>query len=193
MPIPYLILTLFPLLLTPTQTKKIDTILVVMESNDLNRKYFEFLQKSMNESFDELNIKSNFYLIPEYKVKREKVDFDNLDENSEPLFQQARLDSTKALYRDHRKKIDLEINELVQSTSPSFIMLIEQTRQTNYRSNYGIKTGEIGAFEIRLFDTSRDKLVWERYQEVSGVFNLKSAVKSSTKEIFKGLKKNNLL
>jgi len=193
MSISYLALTIVSIVLAPAQVKKIDKILVVMESNNLNRKYFESLQNSMGKSFEELNIKSTFYLVPEYEIKHEKIDLDKLDENSKPLFRQSRLDSTRALYREHRKKIDQEITDLVQSTSPSFIMLIVQTKQTDYISSLGIKTSEIGAFEMKLLDTSNDKLVWERYQEVSGVFNLKSAVKYSTKEIFKALKKSNLL
>ncbi len=180
----YLFLSL--LFLEPEQSgltfSKIDNVLIVMESNYTNREYFEGLEKSMKTKFDQLEIKNTIYVTPKFGSDKEekKINFNQLDENTEPLFDLASRDSARARYNRHLLKIDNEINSLIKNTSPDFIMIIKQIEWKF----------DVGIFELRLFDTSNNQLLWKSKHEVP-VYK-KSYIKAA-KEIFWGLEAQGLI
>lgn len=161
---------------------KIDNILIVMESNYTNRVYFEGLEKSMKAKFDQLEINNTIYVTPEFISGEEerKINFNQLDENTEPLFGSPRHDSIRARFKRHLINTDNEIKSLVKNTSPDFIMIIKQIEWKF----------DVGIYELRLFDTSNNQLLWKIKHEVPAY--KKSYIKAS-KEIFGGLEAQGLL
>lgn len=134
-------------------------------------KYLIELKRLMGQSFNERGVKSNIHILESQSSSKQELSLDT--------------------EQDITTKINKEIAAQLTKYSPNYLMTINQTHVKEIYGN--INNQEGGTFDVKLFKSGQDKMIWRAKLEMFSNQGFKNGAKLSNQRIFERLAADGLV